>query len=416
MRKFLSLCLSAVLAAVLLAGCGSSSAGVETESETAEETTAASSSDTEAEASSSGDLPDEVYEDVVYYLTDGLISSDDIVYTINGVDVRADYYFYWLTYEAYLYSLSYYNSFYVYPEITQEYSDGTSMAGYATEAAYNYSLRYALVYEQAVSAGVELSGDYLEEYETFYSDSVTDLGESLWESAVYYGTISEDDYDDDTKAAWIEAAGEAQMLLNLYYYSTTPEGMDDLYLFTAYLGQYRDELYLDGVISDEEIEDYIEEYDLLAARYVLVSDEDEAQECYETLSSLSGDALDEALAEYAASNLDGNTTGEVCFASSAELVDGFADMVSSIDIGEVMISDEMSGYYYIIVRDEVTRDTEITELEYSVEVSVAEIYFENDIDEWMDEAQIADTGVLDEFDIYTYYENLEDLRDLIDAL
>ena len=415
MKRFFAIFLSLILTAALLAGCGSSAQEDETEtSEAAEETTAASSEDSDTEVS--GDLPDEVYEDVVYYLTDGLISSDDIVYTINGVDIRADYYFYWLTYEAYLYSLSYYNSFYVYPEITQEYSDGTSMAGYATEAAYNYSLRYALAYAQASEAGVELSGDYLEEYETFYSDSVTDLGESLWESAVYYGTVSEDDYDDDAKAAWIEAAGEAQMLLNLFYYSTTPEGMDDLYLFTAYFGQYRDELYLDGVISDDEIEAYIEEYDLLAARYVLVNDEDEALECYETLSSLSGDALDEAIAEYAASNLDGNTTGEVCFASSAELVDGFADMVSAIDIGEVTISDEMSGYYYIIVRDEVTRDTEITELEYSVEVSVAEICFEDDIDEWMDEAQIIDTGVLDEFDIYTYYENLEALRDLIDAL
>lgn len=415
MKRFFAIFLSLILTAALLSGCGSSAQEDETEtSEAAEETTAASSENSDTEVS--GDLPDEVYEDVVYYLTDGLISSDDIVYTINGVEIRADYYFYWLTYEAYLYSLSYYNSFYVYPEITQEYSDGTSMAGYATEAAYNYSLRYALAYAQASEAGVELSGDYLEEYETFYSDSVTDLGESLWESAVYYGTVSEDDYDDDAKAAWIEAAGEAQMLLNLFYYSTTPEGMDDLYLFTAYFGQYRDELYLDGVISDDEIEAYIEEYDLLAARYVLVNDEDEALECYETLSSLSGDALDEAIAEYAASNLDGNTTGEVCFASSAELVDGFADMVSAIDIGEVTISDEMSGYYYIIVRDEVTRDTEITELEYSVEVSVAEIYFEEDIDEWMDEAQIVDTGVLDEFDIYTYYENLEDLRDLIDAL
>lgn len=415
MKRFFAIFLSLILTAALLSGCGSSAQEDETEtSEASEETTAASSENSDTEVS--GDLPDEVYEDVVYYLTDGLISSDDIVYTINGVDIRADYYFYWLTYEAYLYSLSYYNSFYVYPEITQEYSDGTSMAGYATEAAYNYSLRYALAYAQASEAGVELSGDYLEEYETFYSDSVTDLGESLWESAVYYGTVSEDDYDDETKAAWIEAAGEAQMLLNLFYYSTTPEGMDDLYLFTAYFGQYRDELYLDGVISDDEIEAYIEEYDLLAARYVLVNDEDVAQACYETLSSLSGDALDETLAEYAASNLDGNTTGEVCFASSAELVDGFADMVSAIDIGEVTISDEMSGYYYIIVRDEVTRDTEITELEYSVEVSVAEIYFEEDIDEWMDEAQIVDTGVLDEFDIYTYYENLEELRDLIDAL
>lgn len=421
-NKFIALLL--VLMLVFgLAGCGTQSSESEESSQETQEATQETSSD----------IPEEAYEDVVYYLTDGLVSADDIVYTIDGIDVSAAYYFYWITYEAYLYSLAYYNAYYVYPEITQEFSDGTTMAEYVMTSAYNYMLSYVCAYARAVADGVELSGDYLDEYETYYSDSVTELGEEVWDSAVSAGTLSEDDYTDEEKAAIVEVYGQTQMAYYLMYYSTTADGIDSLYYYTNYFNQYRDYLFLDGgeyALTDEEIDEYISTYDIYSCRYIFfgddtstsISDEEfeeyeaQALACYEELSALSGDELDEAIAGYTAENSDGNTTGEVCFSSSSSLVDGIIDLVETLEIGQIGMTEQTDNGYYVIIRDEITRDTIITELEYSVEVSASETAFETMVLEWIDEADVTDYGLMDDFDIYTFYENLETLRDLIDAV
>ena len=426
-NRFLALCLCLMLALSMLSACGASSS----EDESTQETDASSgSADSSSDAEVSAEIPEEALEDVVYYLTDGLLSADDIVYTADGVDITAAYYFYWLTYEAYLYSQAYYNSYYVYPDITQEFSDGTTMADYVTTSAYNYMLSYVCAYAKASEAGLELSGSYLEEYESYYEESVYEAGEDLWDSAVYYGTVSEDDYTDEEKEEWIETQGEYQMLLYLMYYCTTRDGIDDLYYYNEYFSLYRDTLYLEGgeyELSDEDIEDYIEEYDLYACRYILfgntsssaeITDEEYeeyealAQECADELSSLSGDDLDAAVLEYAESY----TAGNACFSSSAEIIDGLLDALEDMEEGDVAVTAQTDYGYYVVVRDEVTRDTIITELEYSVEVSVAEAYYETLVSQWMEEAEVTDYGLLDDFDIYTFYENLTELREIIDSV
>lgn len=424
-NRFIAVFLTVILAAGLLAGCTGTGSEDETESTAETEAQTDDSSDSEDTSSDTAALPDEAVEDVVYYLTDGTLSADDILFTIDGVDVTAAYYLYWVTYEAYLYSQTYYNSYYVYPEITQEFSDGTSMADLVLNYAYTYMVSYVCAYARALEDGVELSGDYLEAYETYYDESVYELGEEVWESAVYYGYISEDDYTDEEKDALIEAYGEYQMLLYVMYYSTTYDGIDDLYYYSNYFNQYRDYLFLEGgeyELSDEDIDDYIEEYDLYACDYIFVGNStssditDEEFEEYEALAqeyadeinSLSGSALEEAIEEYA--------TGSMCFGSSSELIEDSAQQLAEIEVGQAVVSSQTEYGYYVLIREEVTKDTIITELEYSVEISVAEMYFESLVSDWMDEAQITDTGLLDDFDIYTFYENLEDLRDIIDEV
>lgn len=413
-NKFIVLCLTAVLAMGLLAGCGSS------------EDSADSSSDSEDAVS------EEAYADVVSYVTDGEISAADVVYTVDGVDITAGLYFYWITYVAYQYEESYYNSYYVYPEMDQEFSDGTTMAENVLNYAYEFATYNACVYARAVEEGIELNDEYQEIYETSYSDGITELGEELWDTSVSEGTIDEDDYSDSEKEEWIQENGQEQMIYYLLYYCTTEEDMDTLYLEDCYAKQYRDDLYGEGgeyELTDDDIDDYVEEYDIYACRYIFFGDTsseldddeleeyyDEAEDCYEYLQTLSGDELDDAIAEYAADNPDGNTTGEACFSSSASTVDGLMDVLEDLEIGELGITEDTENGYFVLIRDEVTADTIISELEYSVETSLAEANFEELAYEWLDDAEIEDYGILDDFDIYDFYDSLEDLRDeIIDA-
>ena len=413
-NKFIVLCLTAVLAMGLLAGCGSS------------EDSADSSSDSEDAVS------EEAYADVVSYVTDGEISAADVVYTVDGVDITAGLYFYWITYVAYQYEESYYNSYYVYPEMDQEFSDGTTMAENVLNYAYEFATYNACVYARAVEEGIELNDEYQEIYETSYSDGITELGEELWDTSVSEGTIDEDDYSDSEKEEWIQENGQEQMIYYLLYYCTTEEDMDTLYLEDCYAKQYRDDLYGEGgeyELTEDEIDEYVEEYDIYACRYIFFGDTsseldddeleeyyEEAEECYEYLQTLSGDELDDAIAEYAADNPDGNTTGEACFSSSASTVDGLMDVLEELEIGELGITEDTENGCFVLIRDEVTADTVISELDYSVETSLAEANFEELAYEWLDDAEIEDHGILDDFDIYDFYDSLEDLRDeIIDA-
>lgn len=414
-KRIIVLALSLALAAGVLAGCGvTEDYEEETESSETEETE---------------EIPEEAYEDIVSYLTDGAVSSDDVVYIVDGEEMTAAEYFYWITYEGYLYSYAYYSSYYYYPDLSEELTDGTTMAEYVLEDAYSYAVFYVCVYAAAVEAGVTLTDTYQDSLDSYIPDAVTDLGEDLWDTAVSAGTVSEDDYTDEEKEEWIEEQGEAEMELYLMAYATNTDGLYDFYLRNYYYQQYEDVLYGEGgeyEVTDEDIEDYIEESEAYNCRYILfgdpdgdISDEDleeyyeEASECYETLCSLSGDSLDEAIAEYASENPDSNTTGELAFDNTATVLDDFLETLEGLEIGEIAMTGETEDGYYVIIRDEVYEDTVLSD-----DLTVYEHYVEDQFgeltQEWYEEAEVEDTGAMDDFDVNAFFENLEELRDIID--
>ena len=367
---------------VFISGCGLSSS--ESEESTEAETTA--------------EIPQEAYDDVIDYLTDGVVSANDVVYTVNGEDITAAEFFYWLTYEGYVYSYSYYSSYYYYPDLAEEFSDGTTMAEYVIQDAYYYATLYACVYANALAAGVTLTDTYQESLDSYISDAAEELGQD-------------------------------EMDLYLMFYSTTEDGLYNLYLKNYYYQQYEDVLFGTGgeyEVTDEDIEGYITESEAYSCRYLLfgdpdgdISDEDleeyyeEALACYEALTSVYGDEFDELFAEYAEDNPDGNTTGELSFNNSATVLDDFLEALESIEVGEGTMTGATEDGYYIIIRDEVTADTEL-----SSGLTVLEDYVENAfselVSEWVEEMEVVDTGVLDDFDVNSFFTALEELRALID--
>lgn len=418
-KKIIALCLALVLVLACLWGCGSGS--------TAEED-ADSSADSSEE--STDEIPQEAFDDVIAYLTDGAVCIDDVVYVVDGADMTAGEFFYWLTYEAYIYSYSYYSSYYYYPDLTAEMSDGTTIADYVLEDAYYYACFYACIYAHAVDDGVTLTDTYQSSLDSYISDAAYDLGESAWETAVAAGTVSEDDYTDEEKEAWIEEEGEYEMNLYLMYYATDQDGLYDVYLRNYYYQQYEDVLYGEGgdyEVTEDDIEAYIEENEIYSCRYILFGDADgdfdddeleeyyeEALACYEELLELSGTSLDTAISAYAVNNSDGNSTGELAFDSSDTVLDEFLEVLEGLEIGEIGMTGETEDGYYVIIRDEAEADTELTSdtltvLDHYIEEAFAEV-----IADWYEEMEVTDTGVLDDFDVNEFFDNLDALRELID--
>lgn len=283
-RRYAAIALAMVFGLSFAAGCGTASGDSADESSADEVSTA----EYEELAEEYSEVPDEAFEDIILYLTDGEIAADDVVYVADGVDITAAEYFYYLTFEEYLYIYEYYYTYYVEPDITEESSDGTTMADEIQEDTYLSAVYDAAAYAAALDAGTVLSDEYQEALDTYVSENTYSLGESMWESAVSEGTISEDDYSDEEKEAWIEENGNNQLILNMLYYSTTVEALESTTLKGYYAQQYKEDLYGEGgelAPTEEELEAFVEEY----GDSDVTADSDEALELY----------MDEAFEEYA---------------------------------------------------------------------------------------------------------------------
>lgn len=421
-KRMIAASLSLALAASMLTACGSD-----------DDTLEVSSAETETSESEDSGIPQEAYDDVVAYLTDSAVKAEDVVYTVNGVDITATEYFYWITYEAYSYSYTYYYSYYSYPDLTAELEDGTTMADYVLEDAYYYATLNAAVYSKALEAGVTLSDEYQESYDSYIPDSITSLGEDLWDEAVAAGTVDEDEYDEDEKAAWIEEHGTEEMNMSLLYYGTTREGLEEMYLRNYYYQQYENILFGEGgeyEITDEDVEHYIEEQEVRACRYILFGDSssyedltdeekaaylEQAEACYAELSSLSGDELDEAISAYTADNPDGNTTGELVYDSSDTVLEDFEILLESLDEGGIGMTGETEDGYYVVIRDSVTADTEFSS-SYTVKEECIDAAYQELIAQWVSEMEVVDTGALDDFSVTDFMIALDALRDVIDGV
>lgn len=101
-------------------------------------------------------VPEAFQEDATAYLTDGVLTNDTVVLTVDGVEVPACTYMYFLCYnETYYASMFtyYYGSF----DVTDAYSDDMTYADVFTSMSESYSTQYAAVQAMAEAEGVSPS-------------------------------------------------------------------------------------------------------------------------------------------------------------------------------------------------------------------------------------------------------------------
>ncbi len=107
-------------------------------------------------------VPDAFLEDAASYLTDGVLTNDTTVMTVDGTEVPAGAFLYFLCYNETYYSAMYtyyYGSF----DVTDAYSDDMTYADVFAEMAESYCTQYATVKNMAEAEGVTVGEEALAE-------------------------------------------------------------------------------------------------------------------------------------------------------------------------------------------------------------------------------------------------------------
>ncbi len=348
----------------------------------------ASSSSSDSADSSSGSLlpadftPDTSVEDLCLATAD--VAGDFTLLTVNGVPVTARSYLYWLSS-----NLSYLALYY---GVTPD-SD-PSAAEYLKEASLTATVQYSLIAAKAQELGLEMTQEQLDELEG-----------NLALTALMMG--GEDAFADELRKAGLD--------------------YDTFYSISAasyYFLLLQNSLYGDRP-TDEEMDAYIEENDILCAKHILLMTVDPST--YESLDeaaiaekkSTAEDLLaqlqasDDLLTDFDAlmnqysedSGLSSYPDGYTF--TAGEMVTEFEEATRALEYGQISGLVESTYGYHIILR--LDPDTEDARAEYRAEL----LY--DQLDAWTDEADIVLSDEYEALDVALFYEKYTAYQDAFTA-
>lgn len=314
------------------------------------------------------------------------VPGDFKLFTVNGTPVTAYYYLYWLRYC--ISEMATYMSYY---GITLDLSTDPALAQYAKEDALSIATQYTIIESKVKELGYELTADQISELEFNLARSAEYLGGE----EVFLDELRKSGFDYDTFYSVTAAAYYYDQLKNNLF-STPP--------------------------TDEEMDTYIEENDILKAKHILLMTVDSATRqpldeaaiaqkkatAEDILSQLqTSDALladfDALMHEYSedpglASYPDGYTF------TAGEMVPEFEEATRALEYGQVSgIVESASTGYHIILR--LDPDTEEARAEY-LNTQASE-----QIGTWANEADLVLTDEYNAIDVslfnarYTAYQN-----------
>lgn len=388
-KRIGALLLALVMLLSMLSGCGADApAADDTADGQTEESTEADTGDEASEANDSvsedqtglTEVPEEARQDPVSYITDGAITMSDTVMTVNGAEIPAGVYFYWLayqyTYTAYTYSMYGYTL-----DVTETVDDaGTTMADSFAVQAQTFTQLNSVLQSQAQSLGLELTEEQLSGLDGL-----------------------EADYDANTRL----------------FYATDLDSLKSIYEASCIAANVKDYYYGENgsaAPTQETLADYAEENGVYTCRYILLNtseleeDDEEgraaqltqAQELYEQLKACSAETLEETFTQLQTDyNYDGNTE-PYTFDADDSLVSGFREKVAELAVGELGLTEETDYGYFVLLR----LDTDLS----SVEDEYTSSAYDAQISQWMEEAQVETSDALANLDVTACFERLIDLQ------
>ncbi len=334
-------------------------------------------------------VPTAAQEDVDSYLTDGTISCADTVMTINGTDVPASAYFYWLSYYAsyleYYYQSSGGEDF----SLSDQYDEDTTYADYVQEQTENTLISSVVATQKAQEEKVELSEDAQTSLDNMEENA--DPNTLLYYATDLDGlkfTFTNYSYSDALQTALFEKGGK---------YYANKETLQDYYDDNVFGAKHI--LIQTSGMSDEEkaeakktIQGYLDK--------ILASD-DQASTFDQYMNEHSEDS---GLAQYP----DGYTF------MSGDMVSEFEDAVAALKVGEITPEVVESSYgYHIIMR--IEPDPEEIDDE-TLKERYQEDTYSGLLDEWTQSAEISTSDALEKLDTNAFYDKLSSLQDIINAI
>lgn len=334
-------------------------------------------------------VPTAAQEDVDSYLTDGTISCADTVMTINGTDVPASAYFYWLSYYAsyleYYYQSSGGEDF----SLSDQYDEDTTYADYVQEQTENTLISSVVATQKAQEEKVELSEDAQTNLDNMEENA--DPNTLLYYATDLDGlkfTFTNYSYSDALQTALFEKGGK---------YYANKETLQDYYDDNVFGAKHI--LIQTSGMSDEEkaeakktIQGYLDK--------ILASD-DQASTFDQYMNEHSEDS---GLAQYP----DGYTF------MSGDMVSEFEDAVAALKVGEITPEVVESSYgYHIIMR--IEPDPEEIDNE-TLKERYQEDTYSGLLDEWTQSAEISTSDALEKLDTNAFYDKLSSLQDIINAI
>ena len=390
-KKLTALLLALAMMLTMLSGCSGTDAPAADETEepaasdeNAESTQDAETADTEDAGLVLEEIPQEAYDDPISYVTDGAIKKDDVVATVNGLEVKADLYFNWLTtvYVNMAYNYYYYGMELDVNEVLDE-ENGTTVADYFVDQAAMMAQMYTLVREKAKDAGLDLTDAQKEE--------LAGLSENY--------------------------TAESTM-----YYITTVEGMQQAYTDSQLIITLRDHLYGEGgelEPTEDTLADFVSANGNYNCRYILqrtdeleeddtegrAAKQQQAQDLYDQLLEVPADELEAKFIELQAEYNDDGNTEEFAFDATTSLVSGFREKLAEMEDGQIGLTEETDYGYFVILRLPVDLD--------SVKDTFVDEAYNTVITEWMDNAETELSGALISLDAEACFEKLIALQTVV---
>ena len=343
----------------------------------------------------------------VAYQTAGL-SRDTVLFTVDGTDVTADQYLFWLLQSV---AAAKQAGYLADDGAWEEEIEGAPTADFLKEDAMNTSILYTTVANHAADAGVTLT----EEDEAALDEDLQALADQL---DTYYGITFQEYLDQQC------ISQEAFRTLNS----------------VAYLAQnLQEKMEADGEfeVDQEELDALVEEAGYRRAKHILLAfpaNEDGSDVTDEQKAAVKAEAdtllaqiraADDPLAEFDAvmnERSDDGRDGEgnlympdgYTFYSSGYLTDGsgalvseFVEAANALAVGEISEPVETDYGYHILLRQDFTEE-ERQQMRDDMAAVYPNYAMNQRNEEWIAQAAVETTAAYDELDPHAFYVNMSE--------
>lgn len=321
-------------------------------------------------------LPSEVPEDIIMQ-TAG-IARDTPLLTVDGAQVPAEEVLYWVSSYADQYAA------WGMTDLTADMGNGQTLGQYYLDSAVETATLYQLMENKAE----ELKLGWTKDNQTSYDEQLQTMKESLAQQA---------GLDIETQSAQVDT----ELVRLISYMGLSQEGF-----FHINQASFLYNNLMNGLFGTEGTDapdaDKLEEAAAQA----------QAQELYDQLLSAEDPMtlFDQLMTEYtddvdSSGNVNGGTDGYTF--GPGEMVDEFYNGAKALGEGEISEPIQSQYGYHIILR--LSADNQAGYDKY------AQVKMQDQIDQWMDEAQVERAEELDSLDLQAYYDGLTTLRSDISA-